>query len=195
MDLFEPYAHSVAFARAKNNRGFCVGNETSIPVSCKIHPKSHLIPSDCNWTTHIATFRALFSEVTSVLQLQLLWGSGWGSHRVFYNPSHTIVVHLPTEEHEVRVRAGMGDWTGLGALPRGHRGQGQFSEFSEQPVECPEPRIRKVKKLLHITIILKCGLGSETVHRLFYECFITRLVWKDLGNVWFELLFQHEELA
>ena len=36
-------------------------------------------------------------------------GGGNWSHRVLYDPSHTVIVHLSTKEHEIRVRAGMGD--------------------------------------------------------------------------------------
>ena len=30
-----------------------------------------------------------------------------------------------------------------------------------------------------------CGIESETVHRLFYECFFTNLIWTDLRSFWY----------
>lgn len=36
-------------------------------------------------------------------------GGGGLSHRVFDDSSHTVIVHLPAEEYEARVRTGMGD--------------------------------------------------------------------------------------
>ena len=30
-----------------------------------------------------------------------------------------------------------------------------------------------------------CGIESETVHHLFYECFFTNLIWNDFTSFWY----------
>lgn len=118
--------------------------------------RSHFILKCFNRITHQATFRAVLNEDTSGVFSPPPGGVGregrmeeggrgdW-SHRVLYDPSHTVIVHLSTKEHEIRVCAGMGDWSGFSAFPRGDRRHGGFSEFTEEPVESSEPRNGKKK--------------------------------------------------
>ena len=53
------------------------------------------------------------------------------SHGVLYDPSHTEIVHLSAEEHETRIRTGMGDWAWLCAFPWGYRWKRCFSKLSK----------------------------------------------------------------
>ena len=47
-----------------------------------------------------------------------------------------------------------------------------------------------LQRFLHM-----CGVGSETVDRLFYECSHKQQFWKDFKRFWFALSGEHVEIS
>ena len=80
------------------------------------------------------------------------WLGEFLSHRIFYDPSHAVIVHLPAKEHKVGIRAGVRNWTGFSTFPRRnwrHRG---FPKFTEEPVEGTESENTKKRQIVSIVM-------------------------------------------